>query len=41
MRPLIGSDVFQVEGAFSEEGAADLWAQQAGTIAQKAEVKFK
>ena len=41
VRPLIGSDVFKVEGAFSEEGAADLWAQQAGTIAQKAEVKFK
>lgn len=41
VRPLIGSDVFKVEGAFDEEGAAKLWAQQGGTIAQKAEVKFK
>lgn len=41
VRPLIGSDIFKVEGAFSEEKAAELWAQQGGTIAQKAEVKFK
>lgn len=41
VRPLIGSNVFKVEGAFGEEGTADLWAQQDGTIAQKAEIKFK
>lgn len=41
VRPLLGSDAFKVEGAFTDEGAAELWAQQGGTIAQKAEVKFK
>lgn len=42
VRPLLGSKAFKVEGAFvEEEGAAELWAQQDGTIAQKAEVKFK
>ena len=40
VRPLIGTDVFQVEGVFEEQNTAQLWAQQDGTIAQKAEVKF-
>ena len=41
VRPLVGTNEFQVEGALGEQGTAELWAQQEGTVAQKAELKFK
>lgn len=40
VRPLIGTDIFKVEGAFEGQNTAKLWAQQESTIAQSAEVKF-
>lgn len=40
VRPLIGTDIFKVEGTFEGQNTAKLWAQQESTIAQTAEVKF-
>ncbi|MDO5668354.1 MAG: itaconyl-CoA hydratase [Alcaligenaceae bacterium] len=40
VRPLIGPEPFKVEGAVVELNSAKLWAQQGGTVAQKAEIQF-
>ncbi|HEY9281134.1 MAG TPA: MaoC family dehydratase N-terminal domain-containing protein [Eoetvoesiella sp.] len=40
LRPLIAPRSFQVAGAHSEDGVAQLWAEQDGTLAHQAEIRF-
>ncbi len=40
VRPLIAPEPFKVEGVVTDVNSATLWAQQDGTLAQKAEIKF-
>lgn len=40
VRPLIAPEPFKVEGMVLEVNSAKLWAQQGGTLAQKAEIQF-
>lgn len=41
VRPLISPEPFKVEGQLLDSNRAELWAQQGGTFAQKAQVQFK
>lgn len=41
LRPLMAPRPFQVAGAIAEEGGARLWAEQDGTLAHQAELRFK
>jgi len=40
LRPLISPTPFQVAGRLSEPGVAQLWAEQDGTLAHQAELRF-
>jgi len=40
MRPLISPAPFQVAGCLTEPGVAQLWAEQDGTLAHQAELRF-
>ncbi|MDS1142550.1 MaoC family dehydratase N-terminal domain-containing protein [Pusillimonas sp. SM2304] len=41
LRPLISPKPFNVQGVLSEAGVAQLWAEQDGTLAHQAELRFK
>lgn len=41
LRPLISPRPFTVGGALGEQGSADLWAEQDGTLAHQAQLRFK
>lgn len=41
LRPLIAPKPFQVSGSIEESGVARLWAEQDGTLAHQAEVRFE
>jgi itaconyl-CoA hydratase / mesaconyl-C4 CoA hydratase len=41
LRPLISPRPFKVAGALTGDGTAQLWAEQGGTLAHEAELKFK
>lgn len=41
LRPLISPRPFNVAGALGEDGKAHLWAEQGGTLAHQAELRFK
>ncbi|MGB6102279.1 MAG: MaoC family dehydratase N-terminal domain-containing protein [Pusillimonas sp.] len=41
LRPLISPSPFNVQGALTESGLAQLWAEQDGTLAHQAELRFK
>ncbi len=41
VRPLISPEPFRVEGQLLDANQAELWAQQGGSYAQKAQVQFK
>lgn len=41
LRPLIAPRPFNVAGVLAEDGSANLWAEQDGTLAHQAELRFK
>lgn len=41
LRPLISPDVFQVAGAIHEDGLAQVWAEQDGTLAHQAQIQWE
>lgn len=41
LRPLISPRPFHVAGALSGKGSAQLWAEQGGTLAHQADIRFK
>jgi len=41
LRPLISPQAFDVAGRMMEDGSAELWAEQGGTLAHQAHVAFK
>ncbi|MCC2597403.1 MaoC family dehydratase N-terminal domain-containing protein [Pusillimonas sp. MFBS29] len=41
LRPLVSPKPFNVQGALAEDGIAQLWAEQDGTLAHQAELRFK
>jgi itaconyl-CoA hydratase/mesaconyl-C4 CoA hydratase len=41
LRPLISPRPFKVAGALTGDDTAQLWAEQGGTLAHQAELKFK
>ncbi|MFW7343096.1 MaoC family dehydratase N-terminal domain-containing protein [Pollutimonas sp. H1-120] len=41
LRPLISPRPFNVAGALGDDGSANLWAEQGGTLAHQAELRFK
>ena len=40
LRPLIAPTVFDVAGSIQADGVAQLWAEQDGTLAHQAELRF-